>query len=137
MKIRSFTSWTTSAGERRDVRLYKAWRNLNDRVNGHNVDGAGEARWLGIGNGFKDWLHFRKWSLSNGYSKACNSCDRVESSGPYSPGNCRWISVADNTRNAHGTSALNRAIEAFQRAPLTEDETVDIDEYDRLCLRHH
>jgi len=134
MKLRSQTEWTTRQGKKRVVRLYKAWRNILGRVQGHNVNGQGVASWEGIGNEFNNWRHFREWSLASGFSRQRNSCDRVKSDKPYGPDNCRWVSVGDNTRNAHSTIELHRKIVAFQLSAPTEEETVEINEFDRLCL---
>ncbi len=134
MKLRSLTEWKTKDGKRRTVRLYKAWRNLNDRVNGHNVDGQGNKRWEGIGCDFTSWQQFREWSLRYGFSKANNSCDRIRSSESYGPNNCRWISVSDNTRYANATHAENIRIRDFQLSPPTESESQEQYEFERLCL---
>lgn len=134
MKVRSTTEWTMRSGKRRVVRLYKAWRNIKGRVQGHNVNGQGVAAWEGLENEFSSWQHFREWSLANGFSRRNNSCDRIRSTEPYSPNNCQWISVADNTRRANETGALNRAILAFQQSPITDSEQSEMIEFDRLCL---
>jgi hypothetical protein len=134
MKIRTLTEWKTCAGKKRVIRLYKAWRNLCGRVQGHNVDGAGNASWVGVKNEFNSWQHFREWSLANGYSQRTNSCDRENSCLAYSPGNCRWISVGDNIRNAHITVALNKAIQLFQSSAPTQTELDEQIEFERLCL---
>ncbi len=127
MKLRSQTEWKTREDKKRTVRLYKAWRNICGRVQGHNVDGQGNKRWEGIGNEFTSWQQFREWSLAKGFNKQHNSCDRIRSSEGYGPDNCRWISVGDNTRNANEVGAISRAIEAFQSFAPTEAEIAELD----------
>ena len=134
MRLRSTTEWKTRDGKKRTIRLYKAWRNICGRVQGHNIDGQGNKRWEGIGNEFCNWQHFREWSLQNGFSKASNSCDRIRSTESYGPNNCRWVSIEYNTRCANAVAAENRRIREFQLSPLTESEMAEQNEFDRLCL---
>lgn len=47
-----------------------------------------------------DFLKFYLWSLENGYSPSL-SIDRIDNDGNYEPHNCRWVTVAENTRKAH------------------------------------
>lgn len=49
-----------------------------------------------------EWLHdfpaFQAWALSNGYADNL-TIDRIDVDGNYCPGNCRWITVAENNKN--------------------------------------
>lgn len=49
---------------------------------------------------WQDFLVFYNWAISNGYEEGL-SIDRVDPDGDYSPANCRWITVNENTRRAH------------------------------------
>lgn len=51
----------------------------------------------------KDWLEnggekFYKWALDNGYMKGL-SIERIDVDGDYCPENCKWITMAEQTRN--------------------------------------
>ena len=52
---------------------------------------------------FEGWLSdpslFEQWAFSNGYSDTL-TIDRLDASKDYSPLNCRWIPLKENTRRA-------------------------------------
>ena len=55
----------------------------------------------------KDFSVFYKWSMENGYYYDSEesrgqrlSIDRIDSKGDYSPSNCRWITLSENSRRA-------------------------------------
>lgn len=95
--VRSVTTYKRRDGKRRNVRLFKAWRNMKDRVAGTNYAGNRSKPWEGLEIGFRDWPHFRAWALANGYSRQRNSLDRRDPDKGYTPENCRWVTVAENT----------------------------------------
>lgn len=100
--LRSLTVWTTRDGKRRLIRLYKSWRNLNDRIQGHVKSGRGGVPiWAGLDCGFCDWADFREWALANGYSRERRSLDRIRSSEGYIPGNIRWVTPLENSTYAN------------------------------------
>lgn len=49
----------------------------------------------------KDWLTFEsfyKWSMENGYRENI-TLDRVDNNGNYSPSNCKWVTMAQQSLN--------------------------------------
>lgn len=57
------------------------------------------------GRGIKmcqEWLDsfdaFKEWALSNGYDESL-SIDRIDVNGDYEPGNCRWATAKQQSRN--------------------------------------
>lgn len=91
-------TYTTSAGKRRVIRLYNAWRNLLARTRGSGHAGNGANYWVGKEVGWSNFEAFREWALANGYSKTLCSLDRRNHLVGYTPANCQWLTVEDNTR---------------------------------------
>ena len=100
MKVR-LTKWTSRrTGRKRYIRLFAAWYRLNERVRGTRRGPNGISYWAGLPVDFAGWDHFRQWSLDNGYCRERCSLDRIDSALGYSPENCRWVTVAENSRRA-------------------------------------
>ena len=86
------------------TRIYKIYTGMKTRCYNSNSSnykwygGAGVfvcPEWLG-NNGFQNFV---SWALDNGYNDDL-VIDRFDSSGPYSPNNCRWISASENSRRS-------------------------------------
>ena len=97
MRVRSITRWHTATGQRRRIRLYGSWENMIGRWSGRLHAGNGARPWKGIELGFTGWAHFRAWALAAGYSRARCSLDRINQAQGYTPENCRWVTVSQNT----------------------------------------
>lgn len=56
-----------------------------------------------------EWLHsfsnFRSWALDNGYSEEL-TLDRIDNDGDYTPTNCRWVTVREQSNNRHTNRIL-------------------------------
>ena len=83
-------------------RLYSIWLNMRQRC--LNVKHTSYKYYGGAGvcicNEWKLFEPFKDWAVANGYAPTL-TIDRIESSGPYAPGNCRWITQSENTIRAH------------------------------------
>lgn len=88
--------------------LYGVWEQMRSRCNNEN-----NPRYPTYGaNGIKvcdewnDYKTFREWSFENGYKPADKdtpkkdrmSIDRIDPKKGYSPDNCRWITVSENSQ---------------------------------------
>jgi hypothetical protein len=84
------------------VRLYEIWSAMKRRCYNPNCS---PYKYYG-GKGVKvcdEWLEyqgFKTWALANGYTDSL-TIDRIDSNGDYEPGNCQWITLAENISRAH------------------------------------
>jgi hypothetical protein len=97
---------TTHGGT--NERLFRIWSHMRERCMSANGD---HARWYhdkGIcvcEEWDADYAVFRKWAYENGYieqpkdtpHKELLSIDRIDPMKGYSPDNCRWITVSENS----------------------------------------
>lgn len=95
-----FEKVATMGGESRTT-LGSRWRSMKDRCyNPKNVaykDYGG--RGITVCDEWKnDFLSFKKWALSNGFSEDL-TIDRIDVNGNYEPSNCRWVTFAVQSRN--------------------------------------
>jgi hypothetical protein len=49
-----------------------------------------------------DFMSFYNWALNNGYQEDL-SIDRIDVNGNYEPSNCRWIPMAEQSKNRRNT----------------------------------
>lgn len=96
-------TWTHGLSK---TRLYKCWKDMKGRCFNprntayHDYGGRGITvceEWA------NDFLAFRNWALSAGYSDELE-IDRINNDGDYEPENCRWVTKIiqnNNTRRNH------------------------------------
>ena len=110
-------------GERRKIhgmsgtRLYRIWDNMKARCYrpSHNSYKNYGARGITV---CKEWREsfklFAEWALNNGYEEHL-TIDRIDNNKGYSPDNCRWATMAEQSRNKRKKSRLQAVDSALHK----------------------
>ena len=83
---------------------YNTWQNMKSRCLRTNHPKYKNYGGRGI-KIYEPWLkieNFAEWALSNGWEKGCQ-IDRIDNDGDYTPENCHWINIHDNSRKKSTT----------------------------------
>lgn len=118
-RLRATTQWRTRSGAARRIRLYRSWRRMRERVEGSRVTGnTAEPIWHGLEVEWKTFPEFRAWAIANGFGKRRCSLDRRDSTIGYTAGNCRWVTVRENSRYSYDANLLAYESEPIDGAPF-------------------
>lgn len=90
------------------TRIYRVWSNMKSRC--YNPQRSKYAIYGGRGITVCDeWLHdfkaFYDWAMANGYQDDL-SIDRIDPNLNYCPGNCRWITLREQSRNKRNNYSI-------------------------------
>ena len=84
--------------------LYRSWANMLQRCNNPKnprfKDYGG--RGVAVCEEWKDFTNFAKWANQNGYIEGL-TIERVDVDGDYSPENCKWVPLREQSLNKRTT----------------------------------
>ena len=86
--------------------LYRKWSGMITRTTNKNEKSYVRYGGRGI-KVFREWrenfIAFYNWAIENGYKEGL-TLDRIDVNGDYTPENCQWISMKENTiKDRHST----------------------------------
>lgn len=125
-------------------KLYKIYHSMKYRCYNKN---SKDYKWYGA-KGIrlcKEWLdnynNFKEWSLNNGYKEGL-SLDRINPNLDYSPTNCEWVTISENSirmnKHYNGSPCLGRKLtkEHKQKCSKALKERYKKDPYYKLKIAH-
>ena len=97
---------TSHGGSR--TRLYRCWTSMRNRCSSPNSKSWKHygGRGITVCEAWATFVGFRTWAVAAGYEEGL-SIDRIDANGGYEPGNCQWVTVAENSRRGNVTRRDN------------------------------
>lgn len=85
-----------------------------------------------------DYENFKSWSYDNGYIEGAGlSIDRIDSSEDYSPDNCQWISISENSAKANRGVHKNKSKKGKMYAVSPEGDVTEIKNVSEFCRENN
>jgi hypothetical protein len=83
------------------TRLYTIWKNMKQRC--YNPKRS-RYKWYGakgitVCDEWQEFIPFMQWATNNGYTEEL-TLDRKDSTKNYTPDNCEWVTLEENSRKA-------------------------------------
>lgn len=86
------------------TRIYKIWKDMRRRCNINDIQHNRHYgdRGISVCDEWEDFDTFYEWAMENGYNDKM-SIERIDVNGNYTPNNCKWIPVEEQTFNTRKT----------------------------------
>lgn len=91
------------------TRIYRIWEGMKRRCQTpsvHNFRDYG-GRGITVCDEWQEFVPFYEWAINNGYSEEL-TLDRIDVNGNYEPGNCRWATWSEQSRNKRPKEQIER-----------------------------
>lgn len=86
---------------KRNTRLYTIWDNMKRRCGSKDATGYENygGRGISVDDEWRnDFESFYNWAMDNGYNESL-TIDRINNEKNYTPDNCRWATITEQSRN--------------------------------------
>lgn len=125
---------------RRNERLYHLFygmkaRCYNPKTPKYNLYGG---KGIKVCDEWSDYEAFKEWSFNNGYAEDIKgiSIDRIDSDKDYSPDNCRWISISENSAKANMGRHKNKSKKGKMYGISPDGEVIEITNVCEFCRKY-
>lgn len=123
----------------RNTKLYHVYHGMLQRCYNKKSPSFGNYGRAGI-SVCDEWRNsydeFFKWAMANGYREGL-TIDRIDSAGNYEPGNCRWITLSENSARANVNRQKNHTKLHNITAESSDGEIIVITNIAKFCREHN
>lgn len=118
--------------KRNGTRLYRIWKNMRRRCNNKNSEAYKNygGRGVKVCAEWDDYLVFKEWALSHGYSDDL-TIDRIDNNKGYEPINCRWVSRKIQSNNQRSNIKIT-----YKDVTMNAAQWADYLGLTRSCIYH-
>lgn len=123
----------------REHPLYHVWFIMKQRCSDNSVKDYPNYGGRGIyvcHEWENDFQSFYDWSISHGYETGLQ-IDRIDNDGPYSPDNCRFVTLKENCNNRRNTHYINGIPATTYFAESKKDQSVSYLVFWNRYFRRH